>query len=136
MKYITLLLINLIYLPLFAQEMYDKKLDLVYERGELFTRSIKEGKIESLRNANPSTGTWTYVKLQEYKKNLGSKDLIHGSVIMPNAEGTLYSYNHFAYDTKKETYCYVAIVSYDISGDHVELKNSYMFTEKEPLNMW
>ena len=131
MKYVSILIMTLFYSNLFSQEVKLEILDEVFKRGELFSTPLKNGEIESLRKANPPKDTWVFSKMEEYKQNLGSNDIIYGSILMPNIEGTFYSYNLFAYDIKRNSYYFVAIVSYKISKDNIEFSKAYLFTEKQ-----
>lgn len=121
---------------LFSQEVSSKALEKIYEGGKAFTTPLKKGQIESLKNANPPKETWTYSKLEEYKRNLNSEDIIYGQIIMPSADETVYSYNLFAYDLKKKIYYFVAIASYKIIGDDIKKNGTYLFTEEKSLTHW
>jgi hypothetical protein len=108
----------------------------IFDDGKSFTTPLKKGQIESLRNVNPPKDTWLFSKLEEYKQNLGSENIIYGQLIMPNADESFYSYNLFAYDTDKKAYYFVAIVTFEILDNDVKLKNSYLFTENRSLKDW
>jgi len=136
MRFITFLIATLTFSTLFSQEINPKILEEVYEKGMGFTTPLKNGKIESLKKVNPPKDTWLFSKLEEYKQNIGSENIIYGSIIMPNPEGTFYSYNLFAYDTNREFYYFVAIASYEPNGDSAKFSNSYLFTEKRGLKDW
>jgi len=136
MKYAFTLIIALVYLSLFSQKVDTHTLDEIYEKGKLFTKPLKNGEIEFLKNSNPPKDTWLFSKLEEYKKNLGSNEILYGSIIMPSVDKTNYSYNLFAYDIKKEMYYFVAIVSYQILENGIRFKSSYLFTEKKSLKDW
>lgn len=47
-----------------------------------------------------------------------------------------YSYNLFAYDYVKEKYYFVAIASYQIENDNLEMRSACLFMEKEALFSW
>lgn len=138
MKLIQTLLIILSIAPLFSQKQNSEVFDAISKKGYEYITPLKNGKIESLRNANPPKDTWLFTSLENYKKNLGSKDIVYGSIINPSTVkgSNIYSYNLFAYDTKKELYYFVAIVSYKVEGDNIEFDNSYLFTEKKSLEDW
>ncbi|WP_442266678.1 hypothetical protein ACSIGC_02995 [Tenacibaculum sp. ZS6-P6] len=120
----------------FAQKSNDDILNEVYNKGKSFSIHIKNGDFEHLSNKKPPKGTWTYSKLIEYKKNIGSKDIFYGSIIIPTNDETMYSYNLFAYDLKKEFYYFVAIVSYKIDNKSIKFDNGFLFTEKEIITNW
>jgi len=136
MKFSFILIMTLACVPLFSQEVNPKILDEINERGKLYTMRLKNGEIDFLKKSTPPKDTWSFSKLEEYKHNLGSNDIIYGSIIMPNEDKTFYSYNLFAYDIKKETYYFVAIVSYQMLEDSIKYDNSYLFTEKKSLKDW
>ncbi|GAA4301290.1 hypothetical protein [Aestuariibaculum suncheonense] len=138
MKLFIALILILTNCSLFSQGVNEEVLNEIYQRGKTYTTPIKNGQIESLRNVNPPKDTWIFSKLEEYKKNLGSKDILYGSILMPSSvtNSNLYSYNLFAFDVKKKTYCFVAIVSYKVIGKDVKFSNSYLFTEKPSLKDW
>lgn len=136
MKYTITLIITLIYISVFSQNIDTHTLDKILKKGRLFTKPLKNGEIEFLKNSNPPKDTWLFSKLEEYKKNLGSNQILYGSIIMPSVDKTSYSYNLFAYDTKNETYYFVAIVSYQILENDIKFNNSYLFTEKKSLKDW
>lgn len=138
MKFIQLLSIILSFSPLFAQEQNSKIFNQINKKGYQYVTPIKNGKIESLKNANPPKDTWLYTSLENYKQNLGSTDIVYGSIINPSTlkDSNIYSYNLFAYHTKKELYYFVAIVSYKVVGDSIQSDNSYLFTEKNSLEDW
>jgi hypothetical protein len=136
MKLTPILILIFFSQSLFSQEVSSESLEKIYESGKAFTTPLKRGQIESLKKANPSKGTWTYSKLEEYKRNLNSENIIYGQIIMPSADEAFYSYNLFAYDIKKETYYFVAIVSYEIINNDVKMNNSFLFTEKKSLKDW
>lgn len=121
---------------LLSQESQNQILSKVYLRGKTFSMPIKNGEIESLQQSNLPKDTWTYKKLKEYKQNLGSDNIIYGSIIMPNKKETFYSYNLFAYDIKKKFYYFVAVVSYRTTGNNIEFNGSFLFTEKKGLENW
>ncbi len=138
MKLISKLIIILSCTPLFSQEVNPQVLNEIYEKEKSFTTSLKIGKIESLRKANPPKDTWVFSKLEKYKQSLGSKDILYGIIIMPSSieSSNLYSYNLFAYDIKNEFYYFVAIVSYKEIGGGVKFNNSFLFTEEKSLKDW
>lgn len=138
MKVISTLIMILSFASLFSQEINPQMLEKINEDGILYTTSLKSGNIESLRQANPPKDTWLFSKLEKYKHNLGSKDILYGSIIMPSIveNSNLYFYNLFAYDIKKEFYYFAAIVSYKVIDDNVQFDNSFLFTEKESLQDW
>lgn len=138
MKFIQTLIIILSIQSLFSQERDSEIFDLIYKRGYEYTTPLKNGKIESLRNVSPPKDTWLFTSLEYYKKNMDSKDVVYGSIINPSTlkDSNLYSYNLFAYDTKKEIYYFVAIVSYKVEGSNIKFHNSYLFTEKKSLKDW
>ncbi|WP_289645159.1 hypothetical protein [Maribacter aestuarii] len=138
MKLIQTLLIILSIAPIFSQVKNAEIFDAINKRGNEYITPLKNGKIESLRNANPPKDTWLFANLENYKRNLGSKDIVYGSIINPSTlkDSNIYSYNYFAYDTKKELYYFVAIVSYIVDGDNIKFDNSYLFTEKKSLKDW
>lgn len=136
MKLIPIFILIFLSQSLFSQEVSSEALEKIYQGGKTFTTPLKKGQIESLKNANPPKDTWTYSKLEEYKNNLKSENIIYGQIIMPSADEAFYSYNLFAYDIKKETYHFVAIVSYEIVNNEVKMNNSYLFTEKSSLKDW
>ncbi len=136
MKYALTLIIMLIYISIFSQDINTHKLDEILKKGKLFTKPLKNGEIEFLKNSNPPKDTWLYSKLEDYKKNLGSNEILYGSIIMPSVDKTIYSYNLFAYNTKQKKYYFVAIVSYQILEKDVKFKNTYLFTEKKSLKGW
>lgn len=121
---------------LFSQDVSSKALEKIYKDGKAFTTPLKNGQIESLKKANPSKDSWTYSKLEEYKRNLNSEDIIYGQIIIPSADEAVYSYNLFAYDLKEMKYYFVAIASYKIIGDDIKKNGTYLFTEKKGLNFW
>jgi len=138
MKLISTLIIILSFHSLFSQEINPQILEKINEEGISYTTFLKNGNIESLRNANSPKDTWLFSKLEKYKQNLGSKDILYGSVIMPSIveNSNLYFYNLFTYDVKKEFYYFAAIVSYKVIDDKVLFDNSFLFTEKESLQDW
>ena len=138
MKLIPLLLIYLSFSPLFSQEKNSQIFDVINKRGKEYVTPLINGKIESLRKVNPPKDTWLFESLEKYKQNLGSKDILYGSIIRPSTsrDSNIYSYNLFAYDTKKEIYYFVAIISYKVTGNSVQFNNSYLFTEKKSLKDW
>ena len=121
---------------LFSQEVKPELLEEIYTGGKAYSTPLKEGQIESLKNANPPKDTWTYSKLEEYKSNLNSENIIYGEIIMPSVDELNYSYNLFAYDLKKETYYFVVVVSFEIIEDAVKMNDTYLFTEKKSLTGW
>jgi hypothetical protein len=123
---------------LFSQEVNPLILEKIKEGGISYTTFLKNGNIESLRKANPPKDTWLFSKLEKYKQNLGSKDILYGSIITPsNVENSnLYFYNLFAYDIKKEFYYFAAIVSFKVIDDNVQFESSFLFTENESLQNW
>ena len=134
LTFITLLSCSCI----FSQEVNNAIFNKIDEKGKSYVEPIKKGEIEFLRNVDPPKDSWLFPKLLEYKKNIGSKNIMYGSIIMPSAskDSNLYSYNLFAYNFKKEIYYFVAIVSYKVSENNVMFQNSYLFTEDEGLNSW
>ena len=138
MKLILLFLTLLSCSVIFSQEVNNDILNKINEKGKSYSEPIKKGEIEFLRNVDPPKNSWLFQKLLEYKKNIGSKNIMYGSIIMPSAnkDSNLYSYNLFAYNIKKEIYYFVAIVSYKVSENNVMFQNSYLFTEDEGLNSW
>lgn len=136
MKLLPILILMFSSQPLFSQEVSSEALEKIYEGGKAFTTALKNGQIESFKKAIPPKDTWTYSKLEEYKRNLNSGNIIYGQIIMPSANEAYYSYNLFAYDIKKESYYFVAIVSYEIINNDVKMNNSYLFTENKGLESW
>ncbi|MGB1308842.1 MAG: hypothetical protein ACPG6B_08025 [Oceanihabitans sp.] len=104
--------------------------------GKSYTSALKNGQIESLRKANPPKDTWLFSRLEEYKHNLDSENIIYGQIIMPSTDESYYSYNLFAFDIKKEAYYFVAIISFKILENDVKLNNTYLFTENKSLKDW
>ena len=135
-KFISTLILILICYPIFSQDLNSEILDKIFEGGKSFTAKLKNGEIESLRKAKPAKDTWLFSKLEEYQRNLSSKNIIYGQIIMPNKDESSYSYNLFAYDIKKESYYFVAIVSFKILENDIKINNSYLFTEKKSLEDW
>ena len=138
MKLLLTLIMLLSCSYIFSQEVNNAIFNKINQKGESYTEPIKKGEIEFLRNIDPPKNSWTFQKLLEYKKNIKSKDIIYGSIIMPSANknSNLYSYNLFAYNFKKEIYYFVAIASYKVSENNIKFQDSYLFTEDEGLNSW
>lgn len=136
MKLISILITLLSIPSLFSQEIDNQILEKIYSDGNLYTNPLKNGEIESLRNTEPPNSTWLFSKLEDYKQNIGSNNILYGTIIIPIVNTNLVSYNLFAYDIKKRTYYFVAIVSYKISENDVMFDQAYLFTEKEALNSW
>ena len=53
-----------------------------------------------------------------------------------NKSSTLFSFNLFAHNYKKEFYYFVAIVSYKVSENKVIKDQSCLFTERKSLINW
>jgi len=138
MKIISTLIMILSFVSLFSQEIKPQILEKIEKDGTSFNEFLKNGNIEPLRNANPPKGTWLFSKLEKYKRNLGSEDILYGSIIMPSIveNSNIYIYSLFAYDIKKEFYYWAATVSYKVVDDNVQFDNSFLFTEKESLQDW
>jgi len=136
MELISVLLLIFISQSIFSQEVSYEMFEKIFDGGKSYTLPLKKGQIESLRKVNPPKDTWLFSKLEEYKRNLESEDIVYGQIIMPNAEESLYSYNLFAYDIKKEAYYFVAVVSFEILENDVKFKNSFLFTENQSLEDW
>ncbi|WP_109437002.1 hypothetical protein [Aquimarina sp. AU119] len=135
-KILTILMLIFLLQPALSQDLSKETLEKIYDGGKSFTTPLKQGRIESLKNANPPKDTWLYSKLEEYKNQLGSDNIIYGEILMPSADEKFYSYNLFAYDKKKNFYYFVAIVSFEIINDNAKMKNQYLFTEKKSLKNW
>lgn len=135
-KLISTSILILICYPVFSQDLNPEILDKIFEGGESFTAPLKNGQIESLRKVKPGKDTWLFSKLEEYQRNLSSKNIIYGQIIMPNKDESSYSYNLFAYDIKEESYYFVAIVSFKILENDVKINGSYLFTEDKSLKNW
>ncbi|WP_438422838.1 hypothetical protein [Aquimarina macrocephali] len=135
-KLISTLILILFLQPVFSQELGIEILEKIYDRGKSFTTPLKQGRIESLKNANPPKDTWLYSKLEEYKSQLGSENILYGEILMPSVDEKFYSYNLFAYDIKKKFYYFVAIVSFEIINDDAKMKTQYLFTENKSLKNW
>lgn len=136
MKWISFLILILFVQPILSQELSTKTLENIYNGGKSFTTPLKQGQIEPLKNANPPKDTWLYSKLKEYKNQLGSENIIYGEILMPSVDEKFYSYNLFAYDIKKESYYFVAIVSFEIINNDAKMKSQFLFTEKKSLKNW
>jgi len=136
MKFLPFLLLFFLSHQLCSQEVDSETLEIIYQDGKSFTAPLKNGQIESLKNSNPPKDTWTYSKLEEYKDNLNSENIMYGEILMPSEDDKFCSYNLFAYDIKKETYYFVAIGSYKILNGEVKINSSYLFTEKSGLQEW
>lgn len=135
-KLISILILIFFYQPMFSQKVSLETLEKIYVGGKTFTTPIKQGEIESLRNVNPPKDTWLFSKLEEYKSELGSENVIYGEILMPGTDEKFYSYNLFAYDIKKEIYYFVAIASFEIIENDVIMESSYLFTENKILKIW
>ncbi|WP_160114699.1 hypothetical protein [Aquimarina sp. AU474] len=135
-KWSSILILILFIQPIFSQELSTATLEKIYDGGKSFTTPLKQGQIESLKKANPPKDTWLYSKLEEYKNQLDSENIIYGEIVMPSADEKFYSYNLFAYDIKKEFYYFVAIVSFEITNSDAKMKTQYLFTEKKSLKDW
>src|SRR5690554_4841360 len=100
MKIISTLIMILSFVSLFSQEIKPQILEKIEKDGTSFNEFLKNGNIEPLRNANPPKGTWLFSKLEKYKRNLGSEDILYGSIIMPSIveNSNIYIYSLFAYD--------------------------------------
>lgn len=132
-----LILVSILFVqPIFSQELSKVTLEKIYNDGKSFTTPLKQGRIESLKRANPPKDTWLYSKLEEYKNQLGSENIIYGEIVIPSADEKFYSYNLFAYDIKKEFYYFVAIVSFEITNNDAKMKTQYLFTENKSLKKW
>lgn len=136
MKLISILILLFFCYSFSVQEPDLGLLEKMNTAGKAFTKPLKQGQIESLKNVEPPEDTWVYSRLEEYKQNLDSENLMYGQIIMPSADEKYYSYNLFAYDKKKEVYYFVAIVSFKIIDNDVEIEGSYLFTEGNSLKMW
>lgn len=136
LKFISTLTLVLICYPIFSQDINSEIFEKIFNDGESFTEALKNGQIESLRKVKPAKDTWLFSRLEEYQRNLGSKNIIYGRIIMPSKDESSYSYNLFAYDIKKESYYFVAIVSFKISKNNIKINNSYLFTENKSLEEW
>lgn len=136
MKTSLIIIFTFLCQSLFSQELSPEIFEKIYTGGQEFTTHLKQGKIELFKNAGPPKDTWTYSKLEEYKRNLNSGNIIYGEIIMPSMDEKHYSYNLFAYDTQKEAYYFVAIVSYSILNNDVKLNHSFLFTEEKSLKEW
>jgi len=136
MKLILILILIFICQPIFSQEVNSKMFEKIFEDGKSYTTRLKKGQIESLKKVNPPKDTWLFSKLEEYKRNLESENIIYGHIIMPSVNESFYSFNLFAYDIKKELYYFVAIVSFEILENDVKFNNSFLFTENKTLNDW
>ena len=136
LKWISNLILILVFQPIFSQELSTTTIENIYYGGKSFTTPLKQGQIESLKRANPPKDTWLYSKLEEYKNQLGSENIIYGEIVMPSADEKFYSYNLFAYDIKKEFYHFVAIVSFEIINNDAKMNTQYLFTENKSLKDW
>ena len=135
-KFISTSILILICYPIFSQDVNPEILEKIFEGGESFTAPLKNGQIESFRKVKPSKDTWLFSKLEQYHRNLSSKNILYGQIIMPNKDESTYSYNLFAYDIKEESYYFVAIVSFKILENDVKINGSYLFTEDKSLKNW
>lgn len=70
MKLTSILILIFFCQSLFSQEVNSEALEKIYKGGNVFTTPIKKGQIESLKKANPPKDTWTYSKLEEYKRKI------------------------------------------------------------------
>ncbi|MDR9449543.1 MAG: hypothetical protein RI535_09985 [Psychroflexus sp.] len=122
--------------PVSAQDLSGETLKKIYYGGRSYTTPLKQGQIESLKNANPPKDTWLYSKLKKYKSKIGSENIIYGEILMPSLDEKFYSYNLFAYDIKKSFYYFVAIVSFKIINGDAKMGNQYLFTENISLKNW
>lgn len=123
-------------LSAFSQEVSLSTMEKIYEDGKAFTMALRQGQIENLKNATPPPGTWEYPKLEAYKQELNSADMIYGEFVMPSADEAYYSYNLFAYNTMQERYYFVAIVSFEVVENGANWNAAYLFTEKQSLKDW
>ena len=135
-KLISILILILFVQPMFSQELSLETFEKMFDGGKQFTTPLKQGRIETLRNANPPKDTWLYSKLEEYKRQLGSENIVYGEILMPSADEKFYSYNLFAYDVNKKFYYFVAIVSFEIIDSDAKMKTQYLFTENRSLENW
>ncbi len=119
-----------------AQDVNIETLDKIFTEGKSYIEPLKNGQIEHLKNVKPPKDTWVFSKLEDYKQNLGSDQILYGSIIMPGVNDSTYSYNLFAYDIKREAYYFVAIVSYDVLENDVKFDNAFLFTEERSLKDW
>lgn len=109
--------------------------------GKAFTKRLKQGDIEYLKEFDADSNPWSYSKLLKYKKALDDNDvrLFIGSYIGPSVDPSLFAFNLFAYrqiDEKTFDYYFAAIVSIDISESEYKIENTYLFTKIEPLKSW
>jgi hypothetical protein len=130
------LLLTFISFSAYSQQPNAKIYQEAFESGKAFSKNIKSGRIEPLKNRTPPKGTWTYARLNEYKQNIGSTDIIYGNFLMPSSNNTDISYNLFAFDIKQNSYYFVAVVSYKVINEKLELDRSFLFTEKNILKNW
>jgi len=137
MRYILFLVLFFINSIVFSQNENMELFEQIKELGENYTKSIVDGQIEGLRNSNPPKDTWTYPKLESYRKDMVLTSIVHGSFIMPNLnKKDNYSYNVFAIDSRNKSYYFVAIISFDVVDGKVRKNNGYLFTEELSLKDW
>lgn len=111
----------------------------IKEKGMAYVSSLKQGKIENLKNQNPPKNTWTYEKLLEYKEALErTEDITYGSFIAPSKRKGIYGFNFFAMsETDEISYFFVAVISMEVIDEKdVKIENAYLFTEKSALKNW
>lgn len=123
----------------FSQDAIDY--EKIQSIGKAYTSYLWQGKIESLENANPPPGTFTYKDLLKYKKDLKSTPEVikYGSYIEASNSTSEYAYNFFAFKMNKNgqaDYYFAAIISMDVSKKEYNVTNPYLFTQKESLKNW
>lgn len=110
----------------------------IERQGIAYTNRLSKGKIENLENVSPAKDTWTYTKLEAYKKRIGDS-ITYGSFIQPSARvKNLYSCNYFAIDSraKRTEYFFVAVFSFEVLDGKIKKNGSYLFTEEKSLKNW
>jgi len=112
----------------------------IEKTGSRFVSNIKNGDIERLKNVVPPKETWTYEKLEIYKKQLTLEhsNIQFGSYIEASQKKDNYGYNFFAYKQIENSfeYFFVAIINVNTSNNMFKVDNSYLFTEKKALKDW
>lgn len=135
----TLIVLALLNFNSFCLGQENELFETIHQIGEAYTKSLKNGHIESMKEAQPPKDTWIYSKLLNYKKALNNKKTIkYGSFIMPGIKDDVYSYNFFALNSEnaRQPYYYTAIVSFIIENHKPVVNNAYLFTEEKALDDW